>query len=292
MLIHFLRKQSHVESSNRILAFMEAVFEFWTTKEKTCILPYVPPYIYSQIGAEGEFVDGVRKVMAHLNAGSVGGRIDLLLMSEKKLDDLLRTAVDLPETDIRRVRLAIGFYRLLYQKYHLDFTQLDQYLLGLRKEALPDVLELENCLKETNDKKKLTGLIGYLEKLQRLIHSPESYEISENIYKKRHFTVDIPSMYGSYHELKFDALGLSFRLEGMVNVLFESFVSEFDLNLITKATFFRIYDLLQLFGRALKIDGISSAEYDKQLDFLSHSLELRGFPLRSIWMCSRDSPRR
>lgn len=277
VLIHFLRKQSHVESSNRILAFMEAVFEFWTTKKKACIRPYVPPYIYSQINVDGAFVDGVQKVVAHLKAGSADGRIDLLLLNEHLLDDLLKTAVDLPETDTRRVRLAIAFYRLLYQKYHLDFTQLDHYLLGLRKEGLPDVHELENCLKESNDKKKLTGLIGYLEKLQQLILSPESYEISENIYKKRHFTVDIPSMYGSYHELKFDALGLSFRLEGLVNVLFEGFVSEFDLSLITKATFFRIFDLLQLFGRALKIDGISSVEYEKQLDFLSHSLELRGF---------------
>ncbi len=277
VLIHFLRKQSHVESSNRILAFMEAVFKFWVTREKSCIRPYVPPYIYSQINPEGEYVDGIQKVMMHLKESNVEGHVDFLLMSEALLDELLGPEAGLPETDMRRVRLTIDFYRLLHQKYHLDFNQLDQYLHGLRTEGLPDVSELQDCLKETNNKKKLTGLIEYLEKLQRLILSPESYEISENIYKKRHFTVDIPSMYGSYHELKFDALGLSFRLEGLVNVLFESFVSEFDLSLITKATFFRIYDLLQLFGRALKIDGISSVEYNKQLDFLSHSLELRGF---------------
>ena len=129
----------------------------------------------------------------------------------------------------------------LAQEHILEYIQ-------IRKIAREDMDHIaENCLKETNDKKKLTGLIGYLEKLQHLVLSSESYEISENIYKKRHFTVDIPSMYGSYHELKFDALGLSFRLEGLVNVLFESFVSEFDLSLITKATFFRIYDLLRFY---------------------------------------------
>ena len=277
VLVHFLRKQSHVESSNQILVFMEAVFEFWATKNKAVIQPYVPPYIFQQISVSGEYVDGLRKVMAYLKENGIAGPEDMLLADEKMLDDLLGTAAGLPDMDLRRIRLAVAFYRLLYQKYHLDFSYLDQYLLRLKPEAFPDLHELEASLKETSDKKKLTGLIGFLEKLQRLILSSQSFEVRENIYKKRHFTVDIPSMYGTYQELKFDALGLSFRLEGLVNVLFESFISEFDLSLITKATFFRIYDLLLLFGRALKIDGISSLEYDKQLDFLSHSLELRGF---------------
>ena len=39
-----------------------------------------------------------------------------------------------------------------------------------------------------------------------LIISDQAFEVREDIYKKRHFTVDIPSMYGSYHEKKFDAL--------------------------------------------------------------------------------------
>lgn len=277
VLVHFLRKQSHVESSNQILSFMEAVFEFWATRDKACIQPYVPPYIYQQISDEGEFVDGMQKVMEYLRDNGVEDADAMLQLSEETLNELLRPGTGLPEVDVQRVRLTIFFYRLLYQKYHLDFSQLDQYLLRLRPEAFPELGKLEESLKETNIKRKLTGLIGYLEKLQGIILSSGNYEIRENIYKKRHFTVDIPSMYGSYHELKFDALGLSFRIEGLVNVLFESYIAEFDLSLITKATFFRIYDLLQLFGRALKIDGISSVEYQKQLDFLSHSLELRGF---------------
>jgi len=277
VLVHFLRKQSHVESSNQILDFMEAVFEFWTTRKKECIEPHVPPYIYQQISAEGEYVDGMQRVMAHIHGQGIGRTGDLLHLGEDALSKLFGADTGLPETDRRRVRLAVDFYRLLYQKYHLDFTQLDQYLLRLRPEAFPDLDELEAALKEPHIKKRLSGLISYQEKLQALILSPESYEVRENIYKKRHFTVDIPSMYGSYHELKFDALGLSFRIEGLVNALFESYIAEFDLSLITKATFFRIFDLLQLFGRALKIDGIYSVEYDKQLDFLSHSLELRGF---------------
>jgi pyruvate,orthophosphate dikinase len=66
-------------------------------------------------------------------------------------------------------------------------------------------------------------------------------------------------MYGSYHERKFDALGLTFRLESFVNTLFDGLVQETDLGLITRETFFKINDYLILFYRALKLDGIISS---------------------------------
>ena len=68
------------------------------------------------------------------------------------------------------------------------------------------------------------------------------------IYKKRHVAVDIPSTYGSYYELKFAALGLSFRVESFVNVLFEEMNENINLKLITKATFCQIYYCLKLFN--------------------------------------------
>jgi pyruvate,orthophosphate dikinase len=77
--------------------------------------------------------------------------------------------------------------------------------------------------------------------------------------------------------MKFDCLGLTFRLETLVNVLFEDLIRDIDLNLITKATFYQIYSLLRLLDKALKLDGISSVEVERQLEFLAHSLEVKGF---------------
>ncbi len=87
----------------------------------------------------------------------------------------------------------------------------------------------------------------------------------------------VGSMYGSYREMKFDALGLTFRIKSLVNVFFEELVENVDLSLITKATFFQIYDRLKLFFKALQLDGIPSVEIERQLDMLAHSLEVRGF---------------
>jgi pyruvate,orthophosphate dikinase len=122
-------------------------------------------------------------------------------------------------------------------------------------------------------------LLDYLKTLKKMILSGKEYEVREDIYKKRHFTVDIPSMYGSYHEPKFDALGLTFRIESLVNVLFEEIVDNIDLSLITKAIFYQIYARLRLFDMAMKLDGLSSVEMELQLDLLAHSLEIKGFTI-------------
>jgi pyruvate,orthophosphate dikinase len=276
-LIHFLRKQSHVESSNRIIDFMEATLNFWTTRDKGLIEPFVPPDIYNQIDTRGPYIDGVYKVMSFLSTKGVALPQDLITLKENEIDLILGGISDVSELDLERVELAISFYKLLHQKYKLDFIEMGNYIAQLKTEAFPDLGRLYDALAEPDLKKKIYWLLDYQEQLKELILSPRTYEAKEDIYKKRHFTVDIPSMYGSYHEMKFDALGLAFRIESLVNVLLEEVVENIDLSLVTKATFFQIYDRLRLFDKALKLDGISLVEIQSQLELLALSLKLKGF---------------
>ena len=184
---------------------------------------------------------------------------------------------DVSDVDRERAALSIAFYKLLHQKYRFDYHELAGYIAQLRTEALPNLHRVEKALAEPDIKIRLFMLLDYLEKLKNMITSPQSFEVKENIYKKRHITIDIPSMYGSYHEMKFDCLGLTFRLEALVNVLLEELIRNIDLSLITKATFYQIYSLLRLFDKALRLDGILSVEFERQLEFLAHSLEVKGF---------------
>ena len=277
ILVHFLRKQSHVESSNQIIYFMAATFQFWKTRDKNHVKSFVPPSIFDQIDAEGPYVNGLHRIMTHLAQKGISQPEDLLSQPEEKIERILAEVTDVSDSDLERIALAISFYKLLNQKYHLDFLEFDHYLAQLESEPFPDLHKISTALKEPNLKKMLFQLLEYLEVLKSIILSPKTYDIKEDIYKKRHFTVDIPSTYGSYHEFKFDALGLSFRLESLVNVLFEELIQGFDFSLITKATFYQVYDLLTLFYKAMKLDGIFSAEIERQLDLLSHSLEVKGF---------------
>ncbi len=284
-LIHFLRKQAHVESSNRITGFMEAVIRFWLTRDKSHVEPYVPPAIQEEIREEGPYVDGVNALLIRLGNYGLSLPEDLLSLAEESLESLLydlsaeNTGVS--GEDVERVKLAAGLYKLLHRKYDLVFFEpgpaLDQYLSRIKSEGLPSFKNLRRALEEDDLKARLFGLLDYMEDLKRVILSSESFEVREDIYKKRHFTVDIPSMYGSYNETKFDALGMTFRLESTVNVLLEQLIDNIDLSLVTKATFFQIYDKLILFHKAMRVDGIASIEFERQMDLLAHSLEARGF---------------
>ena len=276
-LIHFLRKQSHVESSNRIIDFMEATFNFWETKEKNSLEPFIPPDIYQEINTQGPYIDGVHRVISHLKEKGVSLPDGLSTIKDNQIQRFVEGVSGISEQDSRRVELAVTFYKLLNQKYNLDFIEMENYLTQLKSEAFPDLGGLQKALAEPDLTKKIFGLLDYLEALKKIVLSEQTYEIKEDIYKKRHITIDIPSMYGSYREMKFDALGLTFRIESLVNVFFEELVENVDLSLVTKATFFQIYDRLKLFFKALQLDGIPSVEIERQLDMLAHSLEARGF---------------
>jgi pyruvate,orthophosphate dikinase len=276
VLIHFLRKQSHVESSNLIIAFMEAVLDFWLTRDKAVLKPFVPPNIFNQIETDGPLIDGVQRIMVHLANKGIGLPQGLLTLPPRRLRALAAQVPEVGDVDRQRLELAVGFYRLLNQKYNLEFIEITHSIERLKSEGLPDCDILEDALAQSDLKQKIIKLLVFQERLKALILSDQKFEIKEQIFQKRHFAIDIPSMYGSYHELKFDAMGLALRLEALLNVLFEKLVAEIDLSLITKATFFQICDRLKLFGRALKLDGISSVEIERQLDLLSHSLEVKG----------------
>ncbi len=277
-LVHFLRKQSHVESSNQIIGLIEGTLNFWKTRSKTGVIPFVPPNIYEQIETDGPYIEGVHTVVKTLfDKENIADVTDLLSIEKDHLKDLTRGLPGVSDQDITRVELAIDLYRLLYQKYHLGFTEMESYLVQLQSSGLPDLAKLQKALKEKNPERKLKAVLRYLDKLEKVILSSEGFEIWEDIYRKRHFTVDIPSMYGSYHEMKFDALGLTFRVESLVNVLFEEIVEAFNLRVITRNTISDIHEYLRLFDWALRLDGIVSTEMKRQLDLLAHALEIRSF---------------
>jgi pyruvate,orthophosphate dikinase len=276
-LIHFLRKQSHVEGSNRILNLMEAALNFWATKEKKALLPFLPPPIYEEIETTGPYIDGVHTLMRGLIQSDVQVPEGLLTLDSETLTRLTASIENVSETDRQRVVLFSEFYKQLNQKYNLDYGHLRQYVDQLPGDLFPQLDKLKSALTEPDLKMRISRLLDYLDLLKTIIVSPQSYDIRENIYKKRHFTVDIPSMYGSYRELKFDAMGLTLRIEALLNVLFEELIDTIDLSFITKATCHQINARLILFDRALKVDGIASAELARELDMLSHSLVIRGF---------------
>jgi pyruvate,orthophosphate dikinase len=276
ILIHFLRKQSHVESSNKIVSIIEAVFDFWRTKSKTGLAPYLPQDIFEQIVEEGPYIDGVADVINIIfQKGDLSHTRDLLLLDDDSFKQIAEAISETDKSDIERVALAISFYKLLNQKYCITYCDINDTISLAEKGALPGQSELREALKQPDSFRKLSGLLSYLARLNALILSSEAFEIREQIYRKRHIAAGIPSMYGSYHETKFDAMGLTFRLEATVNTLFEDLINNFNFDFITRATFYQIHEYLLLFKQALNIEGISPKEFERQLDLLENSLKIK-----------------
>ena len=274
-LIHFLRKQCHVESSSRIVDFIKEVILFWKTGDKAKLEPYVPPSIFQEIEAAGPFIDGPKIILNDLESKGIIFPDDYLMHTEDAINNLI-DQVDAPsDLDRSRVKMLFRFHRLLNQKYRVDNLELKQYLASFKYENLPDTKMLISALEEKDLEDKISSIIYYMSELKSIILSDRVYEVNEAIYHKRHFAVDIPSMYGSYNETKFDALGLTLRVENILNVLFEELINSIDLQVITKSTFKQIYKILTLFKKAMALDGISSNQLDVQMDFLKYSVDIR-----------------
>ena len=278
LLIHFLRKQSHVESSNLIVAFIEAIFLFWRDRDKKALAPYVPEEVLRQIKSKGPYVDAVhtitRRVWEQLELSGIEG---LLGWDDHRRKNFLAAQVDLAAGERRRFDLLVEMYKLCHQKYNLGTEELRHQLLQAAGSGFPEMEQLLADLEICDTFECLKALLGQLERLKAVILSEERFTAQESIYHKRHIAVDIPSVYGRYQERKFDALSLTFRLENLANNYLERLPATVNLSFITKATFIRIIMCLRLYLRALAIDGIASRKLQTYMSLLINSLGIKRF---------------
>ncbi|MEA2082726.1 MAG: PEP/pyruvate-binding domain-containing protein [Thermodesulfobacteriota bacterium] len=277
-LIHFLRKQSHVESSNLIVEFIEAIFQFWRTKNRDPLTHFLPLEIVTRVATEGEFVDVIHKLVQRIfSLPEIDENKDLLKLSNDKMKKFLAEQDDIAQTEVRRFRLLVRMYRLVYQKYNLGFQELGHELEYGAGTDFPETNGLVKELHECDTVQRLNILLNRLQGLKEIILSSRTFKAREDIYHKRHIGVDIPSVYGCYREKKFDALGLTFRLENLARIYLEELPRTVNVSFITRATFVRIVKCLRLYLRALNIDGITSRRLETQLSLLSSSLGVRRF---------------
>lgn len=278
VLIHFLRKQSHVESSNLIVNFIKAIFLFWKKKDRSLLQPFLPVEVFSQVEEHGLFIDEqhiiAERIVDHFGFESVN---DILDWDSEDCRCYLEMQVDLSITERRRFELLVHMYKLLDKKYNLGFQELRSELLQASKDGFSGMKELLTELKSCDTISCLNALLLRLENLKEIILSDDQFEAQEDIYYKRHIAVDIPSVYGRYRERKFDSLSLTFRLENLANIYLEKLPESVNLSFITQATFFRIVTCLELYLRALRIDGITSRRLEIYLTLLKNSLKVRRF---------------
>jgi pyruvate,orthophosphate dikinase len=273
-LCHFLRKQSHVESNPLLGPFIDAIAVFWATGDREPLRPYVPATLLDQIDPDDPQLRPVREIFAAL---APRGRTEALFALppealERRLDEA-GAGESIPR---EKTRLLVRMRRAVDRKYALDHTDLLERLRTSHDFDAAQVAALESALLEERHETAAEILLDMLERLKAIILSPEPTEAVEDIYHKRHIAVGIPSMYGRYRETKFEALGLSYRIESLVTVLFERLAGSHDLRYISMRTLQRVARWLRLMLRALRVDGCRGRGLGLRLSMLEGALEAPG----------------
>ena len=283
-LVHFLRKQVHTESNNTLIGLTLKVFMFWSDGIKENLKSILPNNVYDGIDVESQWFTYVHDITVTMSEISCLDPEDLLMLSRDDFDKLIVRAVEKLELDPTigdrehaRLMDIRDLYAFLREKYSFESVNIFHSLRSYPFLADKDIDAFEQAYKEKNIGKSLKMIYGFMEKLKEIIFNPEESEGWENIYHKRHIAIGIPSMYGTYRENKFEAMGLTFRLERVATQLMEQVVQSINLEYISARTLENIYGILEYFREGLELDGITNQSLNAKLQMLKYSLTSRSF---------------
>ena len=283
-LVHFLRKQVHTESNNTLIGLTLSVFKFWSDGIKENLRSILPNNVYDSIDTESQWFTYVHDITVTMSETSCLDPEDLLMLSRDDFDKLIVRAAEklqldqaIADREHARLMDIKDLYAFLREKYSFESVNIFNSLRSYPFLADKDIDEFEKAYKNKEVGKSLKLIYAFMEKLKEIIFNPEESEGWENIYHKRHIAIGIPSMYGTYRENKFEAMGLTFRLERVATQLMEQVVQGINLEYISARTLEVIYDILEYFREGLELDGITNQGLNAKLQMLKYSLTSRSF---------------
>jgi len=277
-LVHFLRKQIHTESNSTHINLVEQIANFWVTGNISKIENLIPLDVKVSLKVTGKWFEPIsntfKKICDHFNVSVVKS----LKLDHKKVKEFLDSLDDDENLDVFRAIKLIELYQLLCDKYTLNdhrvIEQLKRNPLTRQK-----AVRLGQLLEKGNPDAALHFVFGVLQKLRKVILSSELSEPDESIYQKRHIAVGIPSMYGYYREPKFEALGLSFRLEQLASSLMDQIIDKINRRYISAWTLRRIAQVLSLFQKGLFLTGIVHEGFNNNVRMLYYTLNTTAFSI-------------
>ncbi|MDD2387321.1 MAG: PEP/pyruvate-binding domain-containing protein [Bacteroidales bacterium] len=276
-LIHFLRKQIHTEGNNSHIQMTYRIITFWHDLKIDNLKKAVPQNVIDNIEIDGHWVQGVHEALTKVcckNKLSLDAFLSLE-NPEKLLDKIDHTNKD----NLTRISLIIELYKLLVEKYSFETNNIIEIIKRHPFVSTEEILQLELLLEKEDNLEALSFIFTLMKKLNQIIFDPVYSEGWDNIYYKRHIAVGIPSMYGKYHEKKFEALGLTFRLERIASVLVGKIIKSLNTEYFTAKTLNHIFTVISLLREGLSLDGIYDQGFDSKLKMYQYSLKSGSFTI-------------
>lgn len=279
ILVHFIRKQVHAESNNTQIGLAEKTAEYWLTGTDNNLLKYLPQDVSETITPNSKYYTGIHRILRDAAEYFSKDHLGLLKLPENEIIKYIDNHPLDNKKDKKRLVNFFQLYYLLVEKYSLESTDLIGFLKNSGFFLKGELDSLENFFESGEKKESLKKLFKLMEHLKSIITDPHESVAYENIYYKRHIAVGIPSMYGQYTEKKFEALGVTYRMEKAASQLMDSILSELKLEYITAKTLRNIYEILDLFKKGLELDGVENQDFNSNLDMFYFSLNSSSFTL-------------
>lgn len=279
ILVHFIRKQVHAESNNTQISLVEKTLDFWLRGQSEKLLPFLPADVQRTINVDSKYFKGMHEILKDASLHFQADHLGLLSLPEKEISDFIKNHPANNDRDKKRLLNFFELYQLLVEKYSLESADL---LLTMKESDFfsEEDMNLSQEIFKTGEKKsQLRHLFKLMDQLKDIITDPQESQAMENIYYKRHIAVGIPSMYGQYSEKKFEALGLTYRMERAASQLMADILADLKLDYITAKTLRSICDILELFKEGLLLDGVENQDFNSNLDMFYFSLSSASFSL-------------
>ncbi len=276
-LVHFLRKQVHTESNNTLINLTRKIFRFWYDGNLESLKESLPENVYHTIDKKSKWYAPIHKMVVTLCELKNTGPDELLAISLEEFDALLEQFPDDNNTDKERLRDMVALYAFLKEKYSFDTVDIVKLLKRYSYIEEAKINQLKKALDNDDFESSLKLIYEFMTHLKEIIFNPKPSKSWENIYHKRHIAIGIPSMYGVYREPKFEAMGLTFRLEKVATRLMEKVVQNINLDYISAKTLKNILTILEYFSEGLNLDGITNQSFNSNLRMLKYSLSSASF---------------
>ena len=269
-VVHFLRKQCHAESNNRLIDFTRAVWTWWRTEDPEVLRRHVPDSLLPQLATDQPWFRDVHQLVLRLSQECGVTEADLDAVPLDRLEQLLEELAPAAELERERQRvwLLARIHRLLKAKY--AFTP----------EAVLPLVE-QSSLVSTPARRALTEACSgsdplavvragnhVLKELKEVVVDPEVTEAFENIFLKRHIAAGIPSMYGTYREPKFDAMGLMLRVIQLLKPQLEACIDGFACRYMTRESIEGALEIMEQMIAGLRVAGLRVHHLSTKLDIL------------------------
>jgi len=256
-LIHFLRKQVHMDSNNTNQDLIMYILNYWYDGQKEALYSMIPQDVYDSLDETSELYIQSNKAVVGLCKML---NVEPSALIDIDLETVTQNIYNLGNEsgDTNRLELLMTLQRLLKEKYTFNQVDIFRYL---KKSELFDIKHIdviEEAISTEDHEEALKQVFSLMNQCKDTMSSLEKTEAVENIYYKRHLAIGIPSMYGEYHEPKFEALGMTFRLEILAQTIMSDLVNTLNLDYISAQTLKQVTRILMLFQEALLLDGIDN----------------------------------